>query len=466
MPMTAHQPTQNPRVLFVANDVLGDSMAGPAIRIWELARVVSQHCPVTLAIPPLVLMRTPAPRPDFPAQVQICTHPAQLRQLAVAADVLVTLGIVPLAYPFLAQLGKPLVIDAYDPFLLADLAQGDSKPLTDRMARNLDYRRAHITQLLAADFILCASERQRDYLLGMLSVLGRVNPATHDQDPMLRRLIDVVPFGLPLTLPCHTRQVMKGIVPGIRAEDKVVLWGGGIWDWFDPLTAIDAMAQIAQRRSDVKLFFMGVRRPNPDMAPMAAVQATMARSQELGLTDRTVFFNSWVAYGDRQNYLLEADVGLSLHRDQVETRFAFRTRFLDYLWAGLPMVVTAGDVLSEEVDRRQLGRVVPVEDVTAVAEAILAVVDQPRSAYAAAMIQTAAHYHWQKVAEPLVRFCRHPVQAPDKVPPYPNSLSFDLQPPARRLPQKAWHALRIDGVSGLARQVTQYMRWRRGQRFK
>ena len=47
-----------------------------------------------------------------------------------------------------------------------------------------------------------------------------------------------------------------------------------------------------------------------------------------------MFFNEdWVAYDDRQNYLLEADVGVSTHLDHVETEFSFRTRILDYLWA-------------------------------------------------------------------------------------------------------------------------------------
>ncbi len=33
-------------------------------------------------------------------------------------------------------------------------------------------------------------------------------------------------------------------------------------------------------------------------------------ADELGLTDKHVFFNEeWVAYDDRQNYLLDADVG-------------------------------------------------------------------------------------------------------------------------------------------------------------
>ena len=65
-----------------------------------------------------------------------------------------------------------------------------------------------------------------------------------------------------------------------------------------------------------------------------------------------------VPYHERQNYLLEADIGCSLHFETLETYFAFRTRILDYIWAGLPMIVTRGDATSEIVKDYELGIVV------------------------------------------------------------------------------------------------------------
>jgi hypothetical protein len=44
---------------------------------------------------------------------------------------------------------------------------------------------------------ICASERQRDYWLGMLGGRDRLTQAQYTLDPTLRLLIDVVPFGLP-----------------------------------------------------------------------------------------------------------------------------------------------------------------------------------------------------------------------------------------------------------------------------
>ncbi len=200
-------------------------MAGPAIRAWEFARLLSRHCRVTMAIAPCIEPADSSARPDFDVTIRICRDASELRRLAAESDVIIVLGAMFLTYPFLADVGTPLVVDFYDPFLLASLALG----ATDQSEVHEQYRRAHLLGMRSADFMMCASETQRDYWLGMASAVGRVNPLTHRDDPRLERLLAVVPFGLPAVAPTHTRAVLKGVYPGIGPEDKVVLWGGGIW---------------------------------------------------------------------------------------------------------------------------------------------------------------------------------------------------------------------------------------------
>ena len=53
-----------------------------------------------------------------------------------------------------------------------------------------------------------------------------------------------MPFGLSARPPVHERAVLKGVWPGIGADDQVLLWGGGIWRWLDPLTPIRAMERL------------------------------------------------------------------------------------------------------------------------------------------------------------------------------------------------------------------------------
>ena len=92
---------------------------------------------------------------------------------------------------------------------------------------------------------------------------------------------------------------------------------------------------------------------------MAIVERARARARAAGLLDTHVIFNDWVPYEERAAYLREADIGVSTHRQHLETRYSFRTRMLDYLWAGLPIVCTEGDYFGDLVQREGLGRAVP-----------------------------------------------------------------------------------------------------------
>jgi len=258
--------------------------------------------------------------------------------------------------------------------------------------------------LATGDAFLCASERQRDLYLGMLAELGRIDVDRYRSDPALRDMIDVVPFGLPDVPPEPGAPALKGVVPGIGQHDRVLVWGGGIWNWLDPLTPIRAVARLAQRRDDVKLVFLGRKHPQmPEMA-MAATAVDLAR--RLRVLDRCVFFHDeWVPYAERGRYLLEADVGISAHFETVETRFAFRTRLLDYFWAGLPTVTTRGDVLGDLVEARRLGRAVDAGDADGWIEALgtlLDGVDEAARAKRAAQ-EVRAELAWPIVAEPLRR---------------------------------------------------------------
>ena len=163
----------------------------------------------------------------------------------------------------------------------------------------------------------------------MLAALNRVNPVTYSADSTLRKLIDVVPFGLPDNKPLHTKNVLKGILEGISKDDFVIIWGGGIYNWFDPLSLIKAMSIVYEKRKDIKLFFMGIKHPNPLVKELGLVNETVQLAKSLGIYEKNVFFNfGWVPYEERQNYLLESDVGIITHPVHIETRFSLEQEFL------------------------------------------------------------------------------------------------------------------------------------------
>ena len=129
-----------------------------------------------------------------------------------------------------------------------------------------------------------------------------------------------------------------------------------------------------------------------------------------------MFFNEgWVDYADRQNYLLEADIGVSTHLDHVETAFSFRTRILDYLWTCLPIVATGGDTFADLIESNGLGITVPPGDVDALEEALFRLLDDQAASDAcrARLAEVMPAHTWARVLAPLVEFCRAPRRAAD-----------------------------------------------------
>ena len=390
-------------VLIVTGDPIGKKLSGPGIRAWHMAEALSASHDVTL------VSLTGADEALSCAFRLTHVEPGDDKTFSgweSWSDTIIFQGHAMELFPSLRASSKHLIVDIYDPMHLEQLEQARHLPAAEWDKQVSDAANTIESQLSVGDYFLCASERQRHFYLGQLTTLGRVGPAGYADDPHLEKLIGVVPFGLPGTDPTHTRPVLKGVVPGIGADDHVIIWSGGVYDWFDPLTLIRGVAQLSATRPSVKLFFMGTAHPHPGVPEMPIIKASRDLAEELGVAGKQVFFNdSWVDYDDRQNYLLEADLGVSTHRSHIETTFSFRTRILDYLWASLPMVVTDGDHFADEVSRHGLGKTVPAGDVEALVAALETALfdDKFRARATKALRVVRENYRWDTVLEPLVK---------------------------------------------------------------
>jgi GT2 family glycosyltransferase len=433
-PVPELQGERRPVLVLVSQDVVDHRMAGPGLRYVEMARALSRSVDVVVAIPNRTSLRVPGVHLVSYAE----TEPASLQVLVDNADAAVVSGYMFAKFPFLEHTATRLVVDLYDPLVLENLHYHLDEDIDHQDLRNREVVGVTNRGVRAGDFFLAGSERQRDFWLGVLAANGRVNPRTYRDDESLRKLIDVVGIGLP-SRPPEPGPGLKGRHPRVPSDGLVVLWGGGIWNWLDPLTLVRAWPRVVERVPLARLVFLGTRHPNPAVPRHEMAARAEAAAAELGKASETIAFLEWVDLGEREALLLEADAGVSLHPIHVETHYSVRARIIDCFWAKLPVVVTDGDVGAEWVRGHDVGRVVPPGDAEAVARALVEVLERPRPEWERGYAPLHEALRWARLVEPLERFCR------DGAPAAPDRPRVDL-PAARPLPPPPGFLLRAVAV--------------------
>lgn len=373
------------RLLLLAPGPLGDRLSGPEIRSVRLGMALAAEHEVTLM----------APGADRDRHDGLAVLPFSRRRLlaeARAHDAVMAAVVPPFVLALKRRLGVRAISDQYDPveLELGTLERGAARArATARAARGL--------QLRCADLVLCASASQRALLEAEVESIG-----AEARPPLC-----TVPFGID-ALAAGKGRPLRDRFPRIAAGDRIVLWWGSLWRWLDAETAIRAVAALARSRPEVKLVLTSGRPPNGDVERHAVVGEAKALAERLGVLDRNVFFfDEWIPFERRGEYLREADVGLTLHRDTEEAPLAARARYMDYLSAGLPCVLGRGDETAGRFESAGFATLVEPGSVEAVAAAISALLEPVAQERArAAGAELAEEFRWERVAEPLLTAVR------------------------------------------------------------
>ena len=397
------------RILVLSRTPIGRRMSSPAIRYLNLARVLQSALPdaeVVLASPPV---------PPEEALMGVALEyydAATALKLTRRFDVVIGMTF-PLSVAAGALLSRRplLVLDFFSQFFIEWMEAGRDR--YRGLHRRLWTRAGQLylnLQLTVADYLLCANERQRDAYVGVLAALGRLTPEVYDADPTLRSLVDVAPHGVRPEPPPSRQKLRAGAVPGIGPDDRLLLWLGGILHWYDPSTLLRAMARLQETHPEAKLLFLGAGYPDGSgQGQGRRYREAVEESRRLGLLGQSVFFEErWLPHDEVVEYLRAAEVGVTTYFDNAETRFAHRTRFLDYIWAGVPIVCTEGDLLAEEVSRKGWGIAVRERDEDALLEALTRLLEDEAfaSRCRAGLGKARASLSWEAAFEPLVAYLR------------------------------------------------------------
>jgi glycosyltransferase involved in cell wall biosynthesis len=402
------------RIALVSSEPVRERMAGIGIRYLELARRLPEH-PAAAGVE--VVLVSPAE----PAETAALGLPAaRVRRLEVGrlaetlADCRGAVAQGQLANHLVLECPElPTALDLYDPWLVENLHYTPVLGLDP-------YRNDHATwvlQLARGDFFLCSTEEQRAFYLGFLAALGRVNPERVAADPDLRGLIAPVPFGVPEELPPH-----RPLLPARRPGERRLLFGG-LYDWYDPGVLLDALERLGEEGDDggagVDWTLLLIRNPNPGSTPQRLLGQVEERCRRRGWWGRRVQLLDWVPAERRWDLLRDVDLLVAPHRASLETRLSLRTRFLDALAVGLPVLTSEGGTMARLVARHRAGWVVPESDPGALARALTAALGEAEQPEAAAARRAGARelleaFRWERVLEPLAAFCRDPRPDPTK----------------------------------------------------
>lgn len=356
------------RVLVLTDDRIGQVMAGSGLRAFELARALRG------AGHPVRVVAAPGSEVPDPEGPELDPRP----RWGWAQAVLVPAW----SLPPRALLGQRLLlVDGATP-LLAEL---DNLPSTPEVARRRRTARAHLPLVVArADAVLAAGESQAAW--------WRERLRRRPEVPVLQ-----VPFGIPDDDP----PAEKTEIPGVPRDWAVVLWWGGVWPWLD----LDTLLAARARLGDLPMSVVVPVAPRPGHAAVSFGPAELdAAAARHGLrAPQVVGLEAWVPYAERHRVLRRASLVAVLHRPGEESELSFRTRALDGVWAGVPLLLSEGGEVARLARLHGWGAVVPPADPRAVAATLEVVLgEREQLRFRGRIRDSRSAWRWSAVVAPLV----------------------------------------------------------------
>lgn len=387
------------RVLVLCHDVVGKNVAGPGIRYQNVARVLGQRFDVALGV------FSDKNRADKDILV-VDPDSTAFHKIFDEYDIIFAQWLSQPMINYAGKTGKIIVFDLYAPVPIEYLAnlEFSKKPLAKKQKEEFEaIVQMYKDYLARGQFFTCSNERQRDFWAGYLTASNLYGPEDFKRGKIYDKFL-LCPMGIDPTPPKSTNLKLRKSVKGIDKDDFVLLWTGGIWDWFDAQLIVRAMAKLKDR--SIKLVFLGTKHPNPIYEEeMGESLAARQLAGELGLLDKTIFFlDGWIPYAERGAYFKDANAAIYADKESLETRFSHRTRVLDHFWAGLPTICSSGDYISDVIDRSGLGIVVAERSPQAFAEAIQELKDSNKiyKDIQSNIKAQATQFSWEHTMEPLV----------------------------------------------------------------
>ncbi|MGI8907698.1 MAG: glycosyltransferase [Candidatus Sumerlaeaceae bacterium] len=260
-----------------------------------------------------------------------------------------------------------------------------------------------LDSLLRGDVFSALSERQRFALLGELGAAGRLNQFTARDN-----MVHAIPFGLfPDEVPHLSSTGRKG-----AGATFTVMWCGSFNTWMDVDVLLNGFLQASHGNPRLRLMVVGGRISGYNDASYDRFVEGVRKAN----AESIVQLMDWQPLGRMRELYASCDVGLSIDRFSYEAVLGSRTRIINFLAAGKPVMSTIVTELTEDLADK--GYVMPLTpgssdefaksiENAALRATELAELGQEGQAY------VLARYDARLLGQVLSDWISHPVRSPD-----------------------------------------------------
>lgn len=260
-----------------------------------------------------------------------------LKKLIVQFDPDYSIGVTTLPSSILArlELNLPFWADLYGSIL----AESQVKASTYQSDNNFEYFLSLEQNVLTvADKISTVSTAQRYAVIGELGIVGRLNSFTTGYE-----FVHSIPAGGEFEPYKLTQPMFRG--KDIPNDAFVILFSGGYNTWVDINTLFMGIEGAMAQNDRIHFVSTGGAIEGHDDYTYVNFQKLIEKS---AYRDRWHLYG-WVEFDTLHNYYLESDIGVIADKPCYEAELGSRTRLIDWLRAGLPVVCNALSEVTHDV---------------------------------------------------------------------------------------------------------------------
>jgi glycosyltransferase involved in cell wall biosynthesis len=268
-----------------------------------------------------------------------------------------------------------------------------------------DWYRKFAPVLHRADRFSTCSRAQRAALIGQLGMIGRMT-AKNDGYEFVSAIPNSIDDEELASLGRIERPLRK------PNDNFVLLWSGGYNTWTDPDVLFEALELAMRAAPQLSFVSTGGGIPGHHVDAYEHFRQRVASSSQRERFELA----GWVQTAELPAYYAGAHAAILVDRFSYEGVLGARTRMLDWLAAGLPIVSTRLSEISEELDAAQIAISAPCGDATAIKNAILSLYEDPHEAYERGergRVYAREHLRAQIQLAPLLAWAQDPRRAPD-----------------------------------------------------